>query len=497
MDNPAKPSNDDDSIDFHRKVQAVSRGNEQHTLTSHLLKTKTTVGKDDNSDGYKAESDDGADDASGEIGSIDAIRDNDDASADITSVGEAQTTDASVVSVEKEKGRPRINLNLSNEYESTPTISPKESLTPAALNGLSAFHKFTAEVSPDGPDLEVQLKEPAKDDTEHIDDRNSDVEIAESMEESEVATLVAEENEQLGTTSDRMKEGMSTRTWFLLALVFILIVAGIGAAIGSTLAGRKSGAVADELSSPTQSPETSPNASSSGATKCAFCFDGTVPKNLGNNTIKNSTSCLDFYNQLTQLFASDPLCSTGQALSWRYCSCPSLPPAPMHPSCTLCPNGTASSNTSAYCKELSALVAIVGSSRLSNCNDLRAQVLPTCSCLTNGIRRAAFWDLLSTISGLNNTENASNWQQAALNWISNEDVAQLPPEKALIKEIGERYVAALLFFATNGSKWISSANFLSPRNVCDWNANNIGVFCNGANELAAIALCKYRGGVAT
>ncbi len=77
MDNPAKPSDDSNSINFHRKVEAVPRGNEQHTMTPHLLKTKTTVGKDYNSDGYKAykaESDDGADDASGGIGSIDRSR---------------------------------------------------------------------------------------------------------------------------------------------------------------------------------------------------------------------------------------------------------------------------------------------------------------------------------------------------------------------------------------------------------------------------------------
>lgn len=500
---PVKPyTTDDDSSDFRSQVRAVSLHNEQHSLRSRVSTTSTSVDKD--SDGYLAESEDGCvDDTSGEVVSVDAIRDNDDESADITSIGESHIADMSVQTTGANDSKHLLLLHTSDdasdeseseqESESMAIIASVEALPFVAANGVSAFHTFKAELSTDGPDLEVQLKE-SQDEMQQATDRTSDDEIVadDDEEESEVDHPIPDGNRQPEPNAVRRKDSLSKRAWFLLAILFIILVAGIGAAIGSMTASSKSSAASIGPFSPSPSPVTSPNASPSDSSMCSFCYDGTVPQNLRNSTIRNSTSCLDFYNQLTGLFATDSLCPTGQALAWRYCACPSLPAAPVDPTCTLCPNGTATTNTSMYCRDLSTLVAIVGSSRLSNCNDLRLQVLPTCTCPNNVMRKAAFRALLSTVPGLNRRGNATAWQRAALNWIANEDFARIPPDRSRIKEITERYVAALLFFATGGKKWSSSANFLSESSVCSWNKGNVGLYCNNVNELEAIDLCKYR-----
>jgi hypothetical protein len=70
-------------------------------------------------------------------------------------------------------------------------------------------------------------------------------------------------------------------------------------------------------------------------------------------------------------------------------------------------------------------------------------------------------------------------QTSALQWISTDDSFGLDPAAGASTELTERYVAAVLYFATNGESWSSSYNFLSDSFICSWNEGGIhGIGCD-------------------
>ena len=89
-------------------------------------------------------------------------------------------------------------------------------------------------------------------------------------------------------------------------------------------------------------------------------------------------------------------------------------------------------------------------------------------------------------------------QQFAANWIANQDALNVPiPEDLEGDALGpdgvrfvSRYVSALLYFALDGPNWSSQLNFLSEKEICDWNliqvadgqgegrSFRIGITCN-------------------
>ena len=97
-------------------------------------------------------------------------------------------------------------------------------------------------------------------------------------------------------------------------------------------------------------------------------------------------------------------------------------------------------------------------------------------------RIEAFQILLTPISGeLLSDTNSVQFQ--ALNWLSNDDAASMTvgvdPEAA----IKTRYVAAVLYYAFQGDMWTNKYNFLSQRDVCDWNQ----IFFDGVRGLSCDA----------
>jgi hypothetical protein len=56
--------------------------------------------------------------------------------------------------------------------------------------------------------------------------------------------------------------------------------------------------------------------------------------------------------------------------------------------------------------------------------------------------------------------------------------------------IVERYVLAVLYFATSGEGWGDQRNFLSPSSVCEWHMWERGVACNEDDLVVALNLHK-------
>ena len=73
--------------------------------------------------------------------------------------------------------------------------------------------------------------------------------------------------------------------------------------------------------------------------------------------------------------------------------------------------------------------------------------------------------------------NTSTPQNKAVEWLAYRDPAGLDLDNTLASNLRERYIVALLYFATSGDEWSKRLNFLSNFSVCDWNDGDIGVFC--------------------
>jgi hypothetical protein len=91
---------------------------------------------------------------------------------------------------------------------------------------------------------------------------------------------------------------------------------------------------------------------------------------------------------------------------------------------------------------------------------------PTPSPIT--LRSEVFQDFLAPISGelLNDTTSP---QFQALNWLANNDAANMTIGVDSEAAIKTRYVAAVLYYAFGGDNWTNNYKFLSDRETCSWN----------------------------
>jgi hypothetical protein len=94
-------------------------------------------------------------------------------------------------------------------------------------------------------------------------------------------------------------------------------------------------------------------------------------------------------------------------------------------------------------------------------------------------------------------QDDSSPQFRALRWLATEDTALLDLDSTSTVILVERYVLAVLYFATNGEGWEDQQNFLSASSVCEWNNGHAqdyfdfyGAACNGNNLVAALILSK-------
>jgi hypothetical protein len=95
-----------------------------------------------------------------------------------------------------------------------------------------------------------------------------------------------------------------------------------------------------------------------------------------------------------------------------------------------------------------------------------------------------YWSLGATIESSVGTEiyEDGTSENRALRWLAEEDPLQLPVTSTM-EDVLERFVLANLYFATNGPEWTNQYNFLSAKDVCEWNdggpagTDHYGVFC--------------------
>jgi hypothetical protein len=79
-------------------------------------------------------------------------------------------------------------------------------------------------------------------------------------------------------------------------------------------------------------------------------------------------------------------------------------------------------------------------------------------------------------------------QNLALNWAAFEDGARVPLSDT--SRLITRYVLAVLYYSTEGSGWVDSANFLSSSHECDWRSvvTSLGVDCDSQRHLLSVNL---------
>lgn len=83
-------------------------------------------------------------------------------------------------------------------------------------------------------------------------------------------------------------------------------------------------------------------------------------------------------------------------------------------------------------------------------------------------------------------------QYDALKWISSVDTANMDPEITPTSQLIERYIAAVLYFATNGDEWSQDFNFLDGDTICSWNSGGPdGITCNGEGSVTSVFIGKF------
>lgn len=121
----------------------------------------------------------------------------------------------------------------------------------------------------------------------------------------------------------------------------------------------------------------------------------------------------------------------------------------------------------------------------------RPTTLPTL--FPNQPTDVALW--IQALSGVTDpqTFTQDSPQRAALQWISSQDPLNLEPvsSRSLI-DTTERYIVAVLYFATKGEEWRQKYNFLSSDSICRWNdGGSNGIICDGNNVLTDIFIGEF------
>ena len=222
--------------------------------------------------------------------------------------------------------------------------------------------------------------------------------------------------------------------------------------------------------------------------QCSFCFDGTTPPNLETNQV-DGQSCAAFRESQIKLDSTDPKCVYGQVVAWERCECPPLPPPPENPKCTLCASDEAP--VGEVCMDLANALVYLGQDPLASCEDLAGTFSENgCTC-GEPTPLEAFRSIIESLSG-DQLDDENSPQFMALNWIANEDPAHLSVKDTPIETIRTRYVAAVLYNAFEGEKWVKQCNFLSEGDICKWNLADFGIICDSDGSVETLRLCKFQ-----
>jgi hypothetical protein len=117
---------------------------------------------------------------------------------------------------------------------------------------------------------------------------------------------------------------------------------------------------------------------------------------------------------------------------------------------------------------------------------------------TSSERLDEFLNALQKISNRTLLDDPTTPQFLAARWLANVDGARHDLTETTSNMVGERYLMALTYFATDPdvSSELSSLGFLSEASVCSWNdvlvldGTSKGVFCENGNNVANISLRK-------
>jgi hypothetical protein len=213
----------------------------------------------------------------------------------------------------------------------------------------------------------------------------------------------------------------------------------------------------------------------------------------------DNKTCAEFRESQIQLESSDNDCAFGQAMGWALCECPTLPPALENATCTLCKDGASPLDSSPDgCDDYATFITHVGSYPLFSCNDFVATGLEEgCVCPGGDTippvdSTDTFRSVLVPVSG-ERLDDPNSPQYQALNWIANEDPANVVVGLNATETIKQRYVAAVLYFALGGEGWANQYNFLTEDDICLWNQNDVsGIICSSTpGGVQMLLLCKF------
>jgi hypothetical protein len=89
--------------------------------------------------------------------------------------------------------------------------------------------------------------------------------------------------------------------------------------------------------------------------------------------------------------------------------------------------------------------------------------------------------------------NPNTPQYAAFDWMMNEDPANLDLDSLPVKELEQRYIAALLYFSMGGDDWDDDCGFMQESSVCEWKdaSTGKGLHCDPEGSIEGILISKW------
>lgn len=371
-----------------------------------------------------------------------------------------------------------------SEHEPTPV----ERLSSTGVHGsrsmANAATPIAAEVFLPEADVEAQAQKIEKRVRQHL--MNSSV-------SAEVVDLATDKGQEI---QDKSKK---CRFWAILGTLLLLLVGGaVGAAVALTSGNSPDPPTASPVTPvPTGMPTTSKPtmAPTVFIPPCTLCLDGSKPEDL-EAEVRRGFTCGDLQVNLAELDSSgDQACKSGQSYAWLFCGCPTLPSSPFSPVCSAtCPEDSRPPTfDSKGCLDFETFVEVVGQ-QVGECAGLVGLAPEECRCSE---RVSQIRDIVSSVSDETDLLDTNTPQYAALEWLANQDPANLTIAETSTIEWKNRYFGALLWFSLGGESWFESANFLSSLDVCDWNTGDVsfgkGVYCDeDTGAISVVDICKRR-----
>jgi hypothetical protein len=96
---------------------------------------------------------------------------------------------------------------------------------------------------------------------------------------------------------------------------------------------------------------------------------------------------------------------------------------------------------------------------------------------------------LKGISG-DRLDDPTTPQYEAYQWLMNDDPESLDLDTIPETTLEQRYIAALLYFSTNGDSWVDSLGFLGPGDVCTWRdaLGMSGISCDAQGTIVRVTI---------